>query len=124
MRVLLSIKPEFAEKIFDGEKLYEFRRSIFKSPNVEKIVIYASSPVKKIIGEFYVEDILSLDIDDLWDKTQHCSGIEKEFYYNYFEGKEIGHAIKVKQAVRYPEYQELSDYNIKYPPQSFMYLDS
>ena len=34
MKVLLSIKPEFAEKIFDGTKLYEFRRSIFKNKNI------------------------------------------------------------------------------------------
>ena len=31
MKVLLSIKPEFAEKIFNGTKKYEFRKSIFKN---------------------------------------------------------------------------------------------
>lgn len=122
MKVLLSIKPEYAEKILQGEKKYEFRRSIFKSSVVEKIVIYASSPVRKIIGEFDIDCILSLDIGDLWEETQHHSGIEKEFYDSYFQGKEVGHAIKVKKARRYPQYLELSDYNIKYPPQSFIYL--
>ena len=32
MKILLSIKPEFAEKIFSGSKKYEFRRRIFKAP--------------------------------------------------------------------------------------------
>ena len=31
MKVVLSIKPEFANKIFDGTKKFEFRKSIFKN---------------------------------------------------------------------------------------------
>ena len=51
MRVLLSIKPEFVSSIFKGEKRFEYRRTIFKSP-VERVVIYETSPTKKIVGEF------------------------------------------------------------------------
>ena len=40
MRVLLSIKPEFVEKIFSGEKLYEYRKAMFKNVNVSTVVIY------------------------------------------------------------------------------------
>ena len=54
MRVLLSIKPEFALKIFDGSKRYEYRRSIFKRGGVTKIVVYASDPIQKVIGEFKI----------------------------------------------------------------------
>ena len=65
MKVLLSIKPEFADKIFNGTKKYEYRRSIFKKKEVKTVVVYASSPIQKIIGEFEekIEDgkhILSL----------------------------------------------------------------
>ena len=31
MKVLLSIKPEFAEKILNGTKRFEFRKGIFKN---------------------------------------------------------------------------------------------
>ena len=30
MKVLLSIKPEFVEKIFSGEKRFEYRKFAFK----------------------------------------------------------------------------------------------
>lgn len=43
MKVLLSIKPEFAEKIFSGEKKFEFRRSIFKDKTVKTVLVYASA---------------------------------------------------------------------------------
>jgi len=54
MKVLLSIKPKYAEMILSGEKKYEFRRAIFKKPGISKVVIYASSPVSKVIGEFEI----------------------------------------------------------------------
>lgn len=37
MNVLMSIKPEYAERIFKGEKIYEYRKRRFKRNDVEKI---------------------------------------------------------------------------------------
>lgn len=124
MKVLLSIKPKYADLILDGEKLYEFRRAIFKSPLVKKVIIYASSPVQKVVGEFEIDRILSLETDELWKQTMKYSGIDKAFYDKYFEGKEIGHAIKVKSVKRYAKYRELNEFDINYPPQSFVYLNT
>lgn len=70
MRVLLSIKPEFANKIFDGTKKFEFRKSIFKNKDIKTVVVYASSPVQRVIGEFEIERILNFDLDTLWSLTQ------------------------------------------------------
>jgi len=124
MKVLLSIKPEYAEKILSGEKKYEFRRAIFKDQSVKKVVIYASSPIQKVIGEFDIECVITLNLDELWESTKHHAGIDKEFYDSYFHGKEVGHAIKVKKTRRYRKHQNLDDYDIKYPPQSFLYLST
>lgn len=122
MKVLLSIKPKYAEMILSGQKKYEFRRSIFKNPNVKKVVIYASSPISKVIGEFEVDDILSFDIDELWLQTMEHAGIDKDFFHSYFSGKDIGHAIKVKNTKRYKKHKELKEFNVKYAPQSFAYV--
>ncbi len=35
VKALLSVKPEYAEKILSGEKIYEFRRRIFKRKDVD-----------------------------------------------------------------------------------------
>lgn len=122
MKVLLSIKPEYAEKILSGEKRYEFRRAVFKDPTIEKVVIYASSPVQKVVGEFDIDCIISLDLEKLWKRTKKYSGIDKSFYDQYFQGKDLGHAIKVKEARRYKQLLGLDRYNVTHPPQSFMYL--
>ncbi|MDP8202029.1 MAG: hypothetical protein P9M11_07795 [Candidatus Tenebribacter burtonii] len=122
MKVILSIKPHFAEKIFEGSKKFEFRRSIFKNPNVKIVIVYASAPVSKIIGEFEIEEILHNEIDSLWYATKSDSGITEEYYLSYFEGKDYGFALKIKRAKKYK-----SSYSIKerfglLPPQSFAYV--
>lgn len=122
MKVVLSIKPEFAEKIFQGTKKYEFRRAIFKNPEVKKIIVYASSPVQKVIGEFEIDQIISHDLCTLWDKTKEYSGITEAYFFEYFGNKEHGFAIKIKKTIRYSTPRCLrKDYNL-IPPQSFLYL--
>ncbi len=122
MTVLLSIKPEFADKIFDGTKKYEYRRKIFKRQDVDKIIVYASSPVKQIIGEFLIDDILSNDVDTIWNETNISSGISKTYYETYFENTNQAYAIKIGRRTRYKMNKKLSDFNIKTAPQSFTYL--
>ncbi len=124
MKVLLSIKPEYANKIFAGTKKYEFRRSIFKNPNIKTIVVYSSSPVQKVIGEFEIETILRKDIDQLWNLTEKESGINKDFFFEYYKGKDSGFAIKIKKTTRYDIPLDLKrDFKLT-PPQSFVYIQN
>lgn len=121
MKVLLSIKPEFVEKIISGEKKFEYRRLIFKK-DVKSVIIYASSSWKAVIGEFFVEDILTEDLDILWNLTKKYSGIDEEFFWKYFQGKEKGHAIKIGKLILYQKKLDLKkDFGIL-PPQSYVYI--
>lgn len=122
MRVLLSIKPEYAFKIFEGSKKYEFRKFIFKRKDIEKVIVYASSPVQKVIGEFEIADILYEETELLWQMTQQYSGISKEFYNQYFENRDHAFAIQVGNVKEYAHPKLLSDFNIDFAPQSFAYL--
>jgi predicted transcriptional regulator len=121
MKVILSIKPEFVEKILKGEKKFEFRRHIFKK-NVDKVIVYASSPVKALIGEFTIDEILENRVDLLWELTKKNSGISKEFFYKYFNNKNTGYAIKIKNFLKYEHPINLSSVGINYPPQSYVYI--
>ena len=70
MRVLLSIKPEFVEKIFSGEKLYEYRKATFKNEDISSVVIYSTMPVGKIVGEFKFKKIHIDSIEIIWNETK------------------------------------------------------
>lgn len=120
--VLMSIKPEFAEKIFKGEKKYEFRRMIFKNKEIDRVVVYASFPVMRVIGEFLIGDILEMDLDKLWKKTNKEAGISKELFMAYYRGKNKGYAIRISTVKRYEKPLVLQDVSVIRPPQSFQYL--
>jgi predicted transcriptional regulator len=122
MKVLLSIKPEFADKIFNGTKKYEFRKSVFKNKNVDTVVVYASSPWKYIIGEFKIETILSDSVDRIWEQTHESSGISEDFYRMYFANKTSAYAIKIGSVKKFKKPKQLSDYHINHAPQSYVYL--
>lgn len=124
MRVILSIKPEYAEKIFDGTKKYEFRRIVFKDPSVKTIVVYASWPVQKVIGEFEIESILNFELQALWDKTKEFAGITEKFFFDYFNNKDKGYAIKVMKTTRYKKALCIKEDFHANPPQSFVYLEN
>jgi len=122
MKVLLSIKPEFAEKIFNGTKKFEFRRSIFKNSSVKTVVVYASSPMQKVIGEFEIDFIIHDQINNLWQQTHEYAGIKKDYFFNYFSNKQKGYAICIKKPKIYPTPLALKEnYNMP-PPQSFTYI--
>lgn len=122
MEVLLSIKPEFANKIFNGDKKYEYRKVIFKNRDVNKIVVYASAPTSKVIGEFEIEKIMNESPEVLWQKTKRYSGISRIYFEKYFKGRSVGYAIKVKKVKKYKTPKSLQDeYGLR-PPQSFIYL--
>lgn len=123
MKVLLSIKPEYAEKILSGEKKFEFRRVLPKNKAVKKVVIYATLPIGKVVGEFEIAELISESPIRLWERTAEFSGISADFFETYFEGKDIAHAIKVGKVKKYNRQKDLADILPNgIAPQSFCYI--
>ncbi len=124
MKVLLSIKPEFAEKIFSGEKTFEFRKSVYKDRSVKTIVVYATQPIGRLVGEFDVADIVSASPEELWDMTREGAGISRQFFESYFDGRDCAFALQIENVVQYPvpvRPHEIIENFV--PPQSYMYVD-
>lgn len=124
MKILLSIKPQYVEKIISGEKRYEFRKKEFKRKDIDTIVVYSSGNVKKLVGEIKFKRILS-DIPYLiWRKTHAQSGMTEESFMRYYMNKEKAYAIVIDTFLPYKEPVEIE---AKYPgvkaPQSYRYID-
>lgn len=124
MKLLLSIKPEFALRIFSGEKTYEFRKAVHQQPGVSVAAVYASKPIGMIIGEFEILDVLSATPNALWEETKHGAGISKEFFFEYFNERQVAYALKVGAVHRFEAPIEprrvIDDFT---PPQSYMYVN-
>ncbi len=121
MRILLSIKPEYVNKIISGEKTYEFRKKLPKLP-VETIVIYCTAPYCKIIGEVQVQGTITNTVSKIWNDTKGNAGISYKNYLKYFKNKKTANAFVLGEVKLYNEKKELSDFGIKHAPQSFVYL--
>ena len=85
MKILLSIKPEFVSKMFNGEKRFEFRKRIPKK-RFNKVFIYESSPTQNIVGWFRIGRIIKGHPDEVWKDCKNESGIEEHRYYEYCNG--------------------------------------
>lgn len=120
-RMLLSINPEHVENILLGIKRFEFRKVRCKS-EVDKIIIYATSPVMQVVAEAEVTEIIEDNVQAVWNLTSEFAGISYDFYEKYYEGKEKAIAYKLGKVKKYSKPKLLSDYGLTFAPQSFVYV--
>ncbi|MFZ1903000.1 MAG: hypothetical protein ACLPF1_10070 [Methanoregula sp.] len=124
MDVLLSIKPKYVRSIIEGEKRYEFRKAIFKDRSVNRIFIYSSAPVKKIVAVFEIGTILEDHPDILWDRVRDYAGIDDSEFFTYFAGRSKGYAIGIENLQELDEPIDPKEAIPEFvPPQSYCYLD-
>ena len=122
MKVLMSIKPKFVKQIFEGIKLFELRKKIFRR-EVKTIIIYESSPTKKIVGEFIIDKIISDTPQKIYLDYGKSLGISKNEYFKYFKNVDIAYAIKIKKVIKYEKELTLADFNLERAPQSYQYIE-
>jgi predicted transcriptional regulator len=120
--IIISVKPIFLEKIFSGEKKFEFRKKFPVLENGCVIYLYASSPVKKIIGYGVLNNILIDTPLNLWEKTYIFSGVSFDEYQKYFHEKTIGFAINFKEIVKFKNFLNLDQLGVKNAPQNYEYI--
>ena len=120
-KIVISINPEYVKKIISGEKKYEYRRKAAKQ-NIEKIIIYETTPIIKIVAEAEIADVLKMTPEKLWRETHKESGITKKFFNRYFKGRDLAYAYKLGKITVYDSPVDLSELGIKNAPQSFIYL--
>jgi predicted transcriptional regulator len=95
--LFLSVQPKYAELILVGQKTAELRKV---RPSIEKgdiVILYVSSPVKKVKALATVEGITSAHPDQLWTQISDEVGVTDQEYLDYFRGKSIGYAIHLSK---------------------------
>lgn len=118
---LLSIKPLYANAILNGGKKVEFRRRKF-GRDVSHIVIYATAPIKRVVGWFKAGTQHQLSPASLWRRFSKVGGISLEDFRTYYSGAASGVAIAVGTAKRLRTPLALERVTSSPPPQSYTYL--
>jgi predicted transcriptional regulator len=124
--ILMSIRPLYAEKIFNRTKTVELRR--IRPKLIQKgslIFVYVSSPIQSLVGAFSVASVKEMAISTLWDSVKDQACINYRDFNKYYHGAETGVAIFISDVWLLPKPIHLSDlqkdYDGFYPPQSFRY---
>ena len=119
---LLSIRPMFAEKIMAGSKRVEFRKTPFRE-EVSHAVVYATSPVQRVLGYFEVQGITVKSPSEVWRRFRAVGGIDRRQFDTYYANSETAVAIVIGDVVALPKPAPLSVLGRAISaPQSYRYL--
>ncbi len=119
--MLLSINPEYVESILQGKKVYEYRKFRCRD-DVDRIIIYATTPQQQVVAEAEIADIIEDDVLSVWRKTKNYSGITYSFFRKYYKGKKKAVAYHLKNIVVYEKPLSLEDIGVSCAPQSYRYI--
>lgn len=119
--LLLSIKPEYVEKILQGEKKFEYRKRLAKE-DVSYIYVYSTAPSMKVVASVHIEGHLSDSPTALWEKTKASAGISRAKFRDYFRGCKTAYAYKLGKVEVFQSPKNLSDFGVAVAPQSFVYI--
>lgn len=124
--VIISIRHQFAQKIYSGDKTVEIRK---RRPNIElhtRCWIYEPKPIGKITGFFLYGSYYLSKPGRLWyllDKHNEKPGISIKDYMDYCHGAELMYAWVVDKPCRCTPF-DLHDVGINRAPQSYMLCDA
>ena len=123
--LFIAVKPEYANKLISGKKDIELRK---KKPSVQPgdyVIIYASAPVKAVLGFGKVKTIIECTPKCLWESYSNRLGINEQSYLSYYDGyhKAIGIEFDMIKSVMPIGLEELRrvDPNFQ-PPQIYRYV--
>lgn len=120
-KIIISINPEHVKKIINGTKKFEYRTKAAKS-DIKKIIIYETAPIKKVVAEAEIVEVLTMKPEELWDETREQSGITKSFFDAYFKNHDVAYAYRLGKVKVYEEPKTLQEFGLKCAPQSFVYV--
>lgn len=121
---LLSIKPEYSERIFAGTKKFELRKRRLGIRRGDIVLVYTSSPTQALTGAFMAMGELELPVETMWNRHRSQLGIDRAAFSTYYAGSDSSVAIPIGRTTRAPAIPlpELRKFRPGFtPPQSFMY---
>jgi len=131
--LLISIKPEYANKIFEERtKQVELRRVRTRVKTGDIVFVYVSSPEKTFLGFFEVDCVIEKsasknELKELWEQVKDHAGIKRQEFYEYYKGASVAVGIYFINAKKFENPIALNRLKDKisylHPPQSYRYLN-
>lgn len=120
--IMISTKPKYADIILDNKEKNVFFYKVTPVNKIERVLIYATDPVRGVVGEFDLDKIHVVAPSTAWSQHGAASCLTKKEFDKYFEGHEKAHALIAKKTYRYSKPKKLNEFDISKGPSGFQYL--
>jgi predicted transcriptional regulator len=123
--LLLSVKAEYAQMIFDGKKTIELRRRRPGLKQGDYLIIYVPRPCKCIVGVASVEQVISARPQTLWRKVRQGCALAYPEFRSYFSEALVGHGIFLSRPARLTSslgLDAIREVQPSFTPQGYKYL--
>jgi predicted transcriptional regulator len=127
-RLLFSMRPEYAERVFNGEKQVEIRRKFSEKWLGSKVVVYGTQPLAALMGEVTVSGVTSGSPGVIWERFGGRAGCSQDEFTEYVGNTPQVYAIELNEATPYlcplntHEIAKMINVDELRPPQSFLEL--
>jgi predicted transcriptional regulator len=123
-KLVMSMRPEYADRIFSRRKQVEFRRKFSVKWRGCKAVVYGTKPLGALMGEVTLRDVTYGAPDDIWEAFGTMGGCTREEFSRYAGNSDGVYAIELSDVTPYVSPIALAQVSLLInedlrPPQSF-----
>ena len=124
--LLFSLKPCYADLVFEGLKKAELRRRIASCIEGRDVFIYVSSPVRQLRGGFRVGQVWRGSPEEVWNEVSELASVDKRDFDAYYAGCKIAYALQITDVWEYENPVDLNELRNQFPnfvvPQSWRFV--
>ena len=121
--IVASIHPRHAQAILDGTKTVELRRKVWRmGAEIDRMFLYETAPTSALVGHVRVGVCRTMPPDELWGHLGARTGVTREEFDAYFDGRDEAHGIGLEWSCRYDHPHPITDLGLERPPQSWCYV--
>jgi predicted transcriptional regulator len=84
--LIMSVRPQFADAILNGNKVVEIRRSFSDRWINQRVSLYASRPEQSLVGEATISAVTSGSPDQIWSVYGDQAGCTRDEFDSYSRG--------------------------------------
>lgn len=114
---MISLHPQYWDMYLDGSKIWELRKVSHSPMGVDGLVIYATAPVSRIVGEVSLVRCQTGYVDDIWCIVKDGCGITRAQYDRYYQGLDLAMVYRLGDVYEYTPPIATS-----FAPQGYRYL--
>lgn len=123
---LFAVKPEFAEALVEGRKRFELRRTRPSLRTGDVVYVYATSPVKAVLGSFVCGSVVEGSPTGIWIQVGGEVEVSRRRFRDYFRSATRAFAIEVMSPRTLSEPLTLDELRLSLPgfcpPQSYKFV--